>query len=403
MIERREFPTRRQRIFDPPAELAEIRADAPVCPVRLPDGADALLATGHAEVRAALSDERWSARQDLMRGPDGSPPPMPAAPGFFVRMDSPEHGRYRRLVARYFSQRRLRELVPTIVRIVDDQLDTLEARGPGADLVSLFRMPVPATVVGTLLGVEEGLDTAAFARASSTAVSLTASADEVRKAMQTITGQLRNLVSQRRASPGAGLISDLVHDPDLDDEEIVALATLLLVAGHETTSNMASLGTFALLCHPAQGAAFRQAVVDSEAEDANFEGRIARAVDELLRFLTVNTFGAMRVAKEHLVLGETDAPAMTTLICSLAAANRDPNVFENPDALNIDRVHNPHVAFGHGPHLCSGRQLARLELQIMLARLWRRFPNLALAVAPQEVPLRLDMSVYGVHRLPITW
>lgn len=401
MSEPAPFPTRRRRIFDPPPELADLRAAHPVCPVAMPDGGDAWIATGHAEVRAALADPRWSARQDLRLPPPGAPVPQPAAPGFFVRMDAPEHTRYRRHVSRHFSQRRIRALEPTIVRLVDALLDEMEGAGAPVDLVAVLGEPLPAAVVSSLLGIDD-LDAERFAAASRVAVDLTATPAEVAEALSSIAALLRDLVAACHRDRREGLVAALVAE-DLTDDEVVGIAQLLLIAGHETTSNMIALGVFALLCHPDQLDAFREAIGEGPERDGDFEGAVARAVDELLRYLTVNTFGAMRVAHEPVELAGVSMPAHGTLVCSLAAANRDPAVFERPDELDVRRPSNPHVAFGHGPHLCSGRQLARLELQIALARLWRRFPNLALAEAPRAVPLRLDMSVYGVRSLPVTW
>jgi cytochrome P450 len=394
-----DLPVVRRHIFDPPAELGRLRAEGPVCPVRLPDGGPGWLVTGHAEVRRALTDPRLSARQDLCTPPPGAPAPAPATPGFFVRMDAPEHTRYRRLVAGHFTRRRLRQLAPSIARITETQLDVVARHGPPADLVVLFGMVVPALVIGEVLGVGEG-DRDAFSAASRRAVDLTATPAEVAESLATIHALLDDLVAAKQAHPGDDVTSALLATGEVTRDEVAAMAFLLLVAGHETTANMVTLGVFALLCHPPQLTEFRRALAGDPDEHSE-DSPAARAVDELLRYLTILQFGAMRVAAEDCdFLGQPVARG-DTLILSLPAANRDPRAYSAPDRLQLDRDEAGHLAFGHGPHLCTGASLARLELRIMYARLLARFPALRLAVAPGEVPLRLHSSVYGVHSLPV--
>lgn len=401
MIEPVELPVRRQHPFDPPPELARLRAEHPVCPLRMPDGSAGWLVTGHAEVREVLTDPRFSARQDLRRMPPGQPTPPPAAPGFFVRMDAPEHTRYRRLVAGHFTRRRLRDLVPSIRRITDAHLDALEEHGAPADLVSGYAMAIPSLVIGEVLGVDE-VDRDAFQRASRTAVDLSVGPEQVAAAMSTINALLEDLVARKQRLPGEDLISALLAGGEVNADEIAAMSFLLLVAGHETTANMTALGVFALLCHPEALGEFRTAV-QADPDEESTDGPAARAVEELLRYLTINQFGAMRVATEELVFAGESMARGDALIVSLPAANRDPLMFPEPDRLRLDRPEGGQLAFGHGSHLCTGHQLARLELRIMYARLLRRFPSLHLAVAPAEVPLRQQSSVYGVDRLPIAW
>ena len=392
----RTLPTRRTHVFDPPAGLAQARQTEPVCPVRMPDGVPGWLVTGHAESQQVLADPRFSARQDLRRMPADHPAPPPAAPGFFVRMDGPEHARYRREVTRHLTRRRLRSLVPLITAVTDRHLDALEDGGPPADLVASFGMPVPSLVVGGLLGIGAS-ELEQFQRDSRTLVDLRSAPEQVAEAMSAVRELIRRTVTAAAAQPDEGLLSALLQG-GLSAEEVVGVGVLLLVAGHETTANMATLAVFALLCHRTELAAARAALTAAGDDDHD-----QRAVDELLRYLTVNQFGALRVPLTEVELaGRTLAPG-DPVVVSLAAANRDPQCFEEPDRLRVERRANPHLAFGHGAHLCSGHQLARLELQIMLGRLLRRFPGLRLAVPPQQVPLRLGSSVYGVARLPVTW
>ncbi|MCF6469866.1 cytochrome P450 [Nonomuraea sp. MG754425] len=167
---------------------------------------------------------------------------------------------------------------------------------------------------------------------------------------------------------------------------------LLLVAGHETTANMIALGTWTLLRHPEQLEALR-------ADPA----LIGNAVEELLRYLSIIQFGAQRAALEDVTLDGTPIRAGQTLVISIPAADRDAARFPDPDALNLARDAAGHLGFGHGVHQCLGQQLARIEMRVAYAALLRRFPDLRMAVPDEEVPLRTDMAIYGVHSLPVAF
>jgi cytochrome P450 len=206
-----------------------------------------------------------------------------------------------------------------------------------------------------------------------------------------MTGYLAQLVTGKRAEPGEDILSDLARDEDLSIEELVGIGFLLLLAGHETTANMLALGTFALLEHPDQLAALR-------AEPS----LLPDAVEELLRYLSVADI-FYRYAGEDLELGGETIPQGSTVVVSLLVANRDPRRFENPDDLDVRRQGRGHLPFGHGVHQCLGQQLARIELRAGFDGLLRRFPTLALAVPADEVKLRTDMQIYGVHGLPVSW
>ncbi len=206
-----------------------------------------------------------------------------------------------------------------------------------------------------------------------------------------MTAYLAGLVTAKRAEPGEDILSDLARDEDLGIDELTGIAFLLLLAGHETTANMLGLGTFALLEHPGQLAELRA--------DPDL---VPNAVEELLRYLSVADI-FYRYATEDIELGGETITAGSTVVVSLLAANHDPLRFDNPDSLDIHRTARGLVSFGHGVHQCLGQQLARIEMRAGFAGLARRFPALRLAVAADEVPLRTDMNIYGVHALPVTW
>jgi cytochrome P450 len=383
------LPTSRSGPFDPPADLAK----EPLRRLAYPDGHVGWLVTDYALARAVLADSRFSARAELRRTPVHRPGigaiiGKPAPPGMFIIMDPPDHTRYRRLLTAQFTVRRMKQLEPRITRIVDEHLDAMAEAGAPADLVSAFALPIPSLVICELLGVPYA-DRAEFQEASAVVASLTASEEKAAEALRSIGAFLGDLIRRKRAEPADDLLSGLITGGELTDEELANIAILLLVAGHETTANMLALGTFALLQHPDQVAAI-QSSVDN-------------VVEELLRYLTIAQFGAVRAALEDVEVGGEVIRAGESVTISLSAANRDPARFDDPDTLDVTQPATGHLAFGHGVHQCLGQQLARIEMRIGYAALFRRFPTLRLAVAPEEVPMRDDMSVYGVHRLPVAW
>jgi cytochrome P450 len=201
------------------------------------------------------------------------------------------------------------------------------------------------------------------------------------------------LVRAKRRQPAEDLLSGLIHgDGGLTDDELVNIGNLLLIAGHETTANMLGLGTLTLLQHPGQLAALR-------ADPTLFTG----AVEELLRYLSIIQFGLLRVATEDVEVGGRRILAGDPVVVAVMTADRDPARFADPDTLDVTRGYSPHLAFGHGVHQCLGQQLARVELKVGLRALLERFPTLRLAVPPEQVRMRDDMAIYGVHELPVTW
>lgn len=381
----------REHPFDPPASL---RHAEPIRRLSFPDGHLGWVVSGYAEARQVLSDPRFSARQDLRHMPVRLPigdQGGPARPGWFVRMDAPDHTRYRRLLTRQFSMRRMTALTPRIEAIVEEHLDAMARQGQPADLVGSFALPIPALVICELLGVPYAERDHFQAQ---TAMLLTVGSD-MEKFQEAVTGLgqfLYGLVRTKRAAPGDDLLSGLTEHPELTHEELTGIAMLLLIAGHETTANMLALGTYALLRDPDQIAVLR-------ADPA----LVGNAVEELLRYLSIVHIGLTRTALEDVDVAGERVTAGETVVVAINEANRDAAHFDDPDRLAVKGSTTGHLAFGHGVHQCLGQQLARIEMRIGFTALLRRFPGLRLAVPPEEVPLRTDMAVYGVHRLPVTW
>ncbi|MFI9203229.1 cytochrome P450 [Streptomyces sp. NPDC053048] len=379
--------------FDPPAELAQLRERRPLSRMRYPDGHIGWLATGHSVVRAILADQRFSSRYELMHYPfpDGPAEQLPPAPiGDLTGIDAPEHTRYRRLLAGKFTVRRMRELTARVEQITADHLDAMERQGPRVDLVTAFAQPIPALVICELLGVPYA-DREMFQRHSATLTSMDSSLEDMGAAMTGLHEYMRELVLAKRAAATDDLLSDLTHGSDLTDDELSGIGGFLLGAGLDTTANMLAHGTFALLSNPGQLAALRAD-----------PGLADQAVEELMRYLTIAHTG-IRTALEDVELDGHLIKAGESVTLSLQAANRDPARFPDPDTLDLSRKATGHLGFGHGIHQCLGQQLARVEMRVACPALFRRFPTLRLDVPPEEVPLRHDMNIYGVHSLPVAW
>ncbi|MCE4943557.1 cytochrome P450 [Streptomyces noursei] len=384
--------------FDPPRAITRLRAARPVSPLVFPDGHEGWLVTGYDAVRQLMADTRFSSRLDLgvVHVPYETPgmpvptEPSPQIPGVFIAMDPPDHTRLRRRLTGAFTVKRMKQLEEHIVEVTERQLDAMARLAPPVDLVREFALPVPSLVICELLGVPyEDRDT--FQSNSAKFLVKEQTLEEKMAAYGALTTYLADLVTSKRAAPGEDILSDLARHDDLTVEELTGIAFLLLLAGHETTANMLALGTFALLEHPDQLAELRA--------DPDL---LPDAVEELLRYLAVGDV-FYRYATEDIELGGETIGKGSTVVVSLLAANHDPRRFEHPDTLDVHRKARGHLSFGHGVHQCLGQQLARVEMRAGFAGLLRRFPTLELAIPANEVKLRTDMNIYGVHELPVTW
>ncbi|MGW5055645.1 cytochrome P450 [Actinokineospora sp. NPDC004072] len=384
--------------FDPAPELVRRRAEEPVARFLLPSGGTAWLVTRHADVRAVLSDPRFSSvppPDSLLRPPDPArsteAPPIP--PGMFVGMDPPGHTRLRRMVTGEFTVKRMARLRPRIERIVAEHLDGMERAGGPVDLMQVFALPIPSLVICELLGVPYR-DRDDFQRRSRMAVEVDVQHEDGLANFMEMHEYMAGLVAAQRAEPGDDLLGMLVreHGDDITDEELIGLTNMLLSAGHETTANVLAIGTLLLIRNPEQAA-----VIRDQPE------RVEHAVEEMLRYLSVVPSTLVRTAMADVAIGGTTIPAGDHVMVSLQAANRDGERY--PDADRFDLAHDPelHVAFGHGIHHCLGRPLARMELQVAFPALLRRFPGLRLAVPFEDIRFRPNAAAYSLVSLPVTW
>ncbi|MBO0681382.1 cytochrome P450 [Mycolicibacterium sp. S2-37] len=389
----------RRNGFDPTAELRDIREGDGVLVTKSAFGMDVYLVTRHDDVKAVLADhERFS----NTRPPGFVVPGAPvvseedqarARAGNLLGLDPPEHQRLRRMLTPAFTQRRIKALEPRIDAIVTDHLDAMAAAGPPADLVENFALPIPSLVICELLGVPYA-DRADFQRRSARQLDLSIPIPERLEVGRQSREYMHSLVRRARTAPGDDILGMLVreHGAELSDDELVGIAGLLLLAGHETTSNMLGLGVLALLRHPDQLAAVRD---DSAA--------VAPAVEELLRWLSIVHSGIPRITTTDVEIAGVEIPAGELVFVSLPSANRDPGFTDAPEVLDIARGAPGHLAFGHGVHHCLGAPLARMEMRIALPALLRRFPNLELAEPFDGVQFRSFHFIYGLRSLAVRW
>ena len=391
------YPMKRTCPFDPPPEYAQLRQADPFTRVRLWDGTTPWLLTRYDDMRVVLSHPMFSA-EPLREGyPHVFEGRMVAdkADKSFLRLDAPEHDRLRRMVTRDFTVRQVEALRPFIQQIVDRLIDGLEAGPRPVEFVEAFAQALPTEVITHLLGVPYE-DHEIFHRATRIQFGSNSTPDQVRASLAELLDYLGDLIDRKQADPQDDILSRLVTDEygtgNIDRQTLLNITRLLLSAGHQTTQNMTALGVLTLLQHPDQLATIK-------ADPSLIRG----AVEELLRYSSVLHTGARRVALEDIDVNGHLVRKGEGVICAIPAANRDPELFPDPDALDVERDAAPHIAFGYGIHQCLGQVLARTELQIVLKTLFDRLPNLALAVAFEELRFRHDMFVYGVHELPLTW
>ncbi|MFF3981711.1 cytochrome P450 [Streptomyces sp. NPDC001828] len=382
---------------DPYPVYAGLRTRGPVHRIRMPEGAEAWLVVGYEAGRAALADDRLS-KEWRNAAPDLGVKQVSSGPTM-LSADAPDHTRLRKLVNRAFTARRVDGLAPRIQEMTDGFVDAmLAAPGRRADLVEALSFPLPITVICELIGVP-ALDQDTFRHWSNTSVSAPLLDDRL-AAAKSVNEYLTRLLGDKRARPGDDLISALIHAADedggdrLSHEELLGMAWLLLVAGHETTVNLISNGMLALLSHPAQLASLR----------ADFEGLIDNAVEEMLRYDGPVETPTYRFTKEPVEIGGTLIPGGGRLVLvALADADRDPARYAEPDRFDIRRDARGHVAFGHGIHYCLGAPLARLEARIAVRTLLERCPELALDIHPAALRWRTGMMMRGPERLPVRW
>lgn len=381
-------------LHDPFPAYARAREAAPVARLLVP-GFPMWAVLRHAEARAVLTDPRFAL------GPDSYAfrPDVPERCRPYMRsmqeMDGPGHARLRKLVAPAFTARRAAAARPWIARIVDALLDDVEreaATSSPVDLLAVLARPLPIEVICELVGVP---DAERPRWREFGAVIAGGIGPAFAEAVPGIVDGALATIAARRAEPGDDLISELVRvqadDGDrLSDTELVSL-TWQLVLGGQTPANLVGNAVEALLTHPDQLAALR---ADPTLAPA--------AVEELMRWCGPQLLTVPRFPVDDVEVGGTRIPAGEPVTVAIAAANRDPHVFADPDVLDLRRSTSPlgHLGFAHGPHFCLGAGIARVQTQVALSALLARFPGLALAEAPRRAP---DGGTWRLATLPVTF
>ncbi|MDS0135258.1 MULTISPECIES: cytochrome P450 [unclassified Amycolatopsis] len=393
------FPLARTCPFAPPPAYEELRDAGPVHRVTLQSGQEAWAVTRLEDVRTVLNDPRFSSDRFNPGFPILTREGRPQRRRFtasLINMDPPEHGAARREVVGEFTVKRMKALQPRIQQIVDEHIDAMLAGPRPADLVSALSLPVPSLVICEQLGVPYA-EHDFFQTRSSTLLNREVTQEARMQAVEELQNYLDELVTEKEKNPtddllGRQVLKQREEHGEADHDSLVSLAFLLLLAGHETTANMISLGTVALLENPDQLAIIK-----------NDPGKTLDAVEELLRYFTIAEFATSRVATEDVELGGQLIRAGEGVLGLSYSGNRDAEAFENADELDLERAARHHVAFGFGPHQCLGQNLARMELQIVFDTLFRRIPELKLAAPVDQLPFKHDSSIFGLYCLPVTW
>ncbi|MEU0252510.1 cytochrome P450 [Streptomyces sp. NPDC006184] len=384
--------------LDPDPFLDEVLREEPVTRIRLPYGeGHAWLVTRYEDIRFVTSDPRFSREQVVGRDLTSMrPEPVASQTAGLQYIDPPRHNRLRRVVARAFTGRSMQRLRPLAERRAAELLDGMERAGAPADLMEHLHGPFPIAVIRDFLGVEEK-DWHRWAETGEALLSAGAESKErAAQVARTNRARIAELLRHRRAEPRedlAGVLAQAVTAGEITDDEAISLATAVQVSGGHAVRNNSGSMMYALLTHPGHLNRLRR-----EPE------LLPRAVDELFRYVPHrNGVGIPRIAVEDVTVGGQLIRAGEVVYNAYVAANRDPEVFPDPDALDFDRENRAHLAFGHGPHHCLAAVMARMEAEVVIGAVLTRFPGIRLAVPPQEVEFQRQGLIRGPRTLPVTW
>jgi cytochrome P450 len=382
MTEIARWPFARSEPLVPPVEYSELRERCPFAEVTIYSGEPAWVATGYDAVRAVLSSSDFSVTPHT---PGVYPAPSQAFHDYaltkasFDKLDPPEHDVERRMLQRDFMLRRVQTYTPFLETLTEELLEEMAAATQPVDLVQCLGHVVPARITCEMLGVPAA--DAAYLRTNMAAfVSQRSTREQITAALDNLHEYFTKVIAEKEANPADDLASRIVHDQilpgHLTRDRGAAMLNVLLMGGFDTTSSMIGLGTIVLLENPDQVAKLR-------ADPSLWPN----AVEELLRYLTIAHLTGARIATADVEIDGHKIGAGEGVFASLVAANRDPAVFADPDVLDVTRPSSRHVAFGFGVHQCVGQALARLELQIVMRRLFERFPDMAAVTTSASVPL----------------
>ncbi|MFE5024654.1 cytochrome P450 [Streptomyces sp. NPDC056656] len=390
---------------DPYPAYAWLREHAPVHRTKLPSGVEAWLVTRYADARQALADSRLSKNPEH-HAEDAQGKSKTGIPGersanlmtHLLNIDPPDHTRLRRLVSKAFTPRRIAEFAPRVQALTDDLIDQFAAQGK-ADLIHDFAFPLPIYAICDLLGVPSEDQNDFRDWAGMMIRHGGGPRGGVGRSVKKIRGYLAELIHRKRNDLGNDLISGLIrasdHGEHLTENEAVAMCFVLLFAGFETTINLIGNGMYTLLRHPEQRARLQESFRRGERE------LLTTGIEELLRYDGPVELATWRFATEPLTIGGQNIATGDPVLVVLAAADRDPARFPEPDALDLSRRDNQHLGYGHGIHYCLGAPLARLEGTTAIETLLRRLPDLELSVDPADLRWRGGLIMRGLRTLPV--
>ncbi|WP_328610839.1 cytochrome P450 [Amycolatopsis sp. NBC_00345] len=395
------YPIPGPSALEPPVVWTRLRQERPIARVRLPSGDEASLLTRYDDVKQVLSDTRFGR---LLNADDAARLTDSESGGVFnsemantLPQTGEGHQRWRRMITKWFTAKRMAALRPGITAMTERLVDEMVTAGGPADLKARVGFPLPVWVICDLLGVPDA-DRDRFAHWSDHLLNLTRYTQaETDAAQAEFAAYLAAHLEAKRAEPGEDLLSGLIAVTDEDGEPLpdvllVMTGQALLVAGHETTANMIGKMMGLLL---AERGRWERLVADPSL--------VRSAVEEVLRFDANPGIGMPRYLSEPAEVAGTVLPRGTTVMCSMAAANRDERAFGGADEMDLGRTPNPHLAFGAGAHSCLGQALARTELQVVLEVLLRKLPTLELAVPAEELRRVEGLAVGGLRELPVRW
>ncbi|CAL9637512.1 Biflaviolin synthase CYP158A1 [Streptomyces sp. enrichment culture] len=379
--------------FDP--VLAELMREGPLTRIRLPFGEGwAWLATRHEDVKLITNDPRFSRAEVTKRQVTRMAPHFKPRPGSLAFADQPDHNRLRKAVAGAFTVSAMKRLRPRAQEMLDALVEGVVRDGPPADLVERVLEPFPISLVSEVMGVPAA-DRERVHAWTRQIISTSGGAEAAERAKSSLYGWITETIRSRADSTGEDVYSLLgaaVARGDLGETEAIGLAGPLQIGGEAVTHNCGQM-LYLLLTRPELMRAWRER---PEARDA--------LLDELLRYVPHrSSVGLARIALEDVDLGGHRIRAGEAVYVSYLAANRDPDVFPEPDRIDPGRAPNPHLAFGNGPHYCTGAVLARLQTELLLTTLLERLPELRLAVPADQVAWRRRTMIRGPRTLPCTW
>ena len=393
------FPIPRTDLLMPPPEYEKFRAQGPT-QVKMWDGRNAWLLTRNADVRELLSSPHFSADPTKPGYPFLSPARAATVKSYqtFITMDPPDHSKFRRMLSKDFTVKRMEELRPSIEQYVDGLIADMVKHGSPCDLVKHLALKLPVTVVSMLVGVPYE-DHGKLVKWSSDRLDLSLPPEVSQQAYKHMADYFEEVVRKKEQDPGDGsdmvgrLVLEQIRPGNCTRLDAVHMILLLYFAGHETTANQIGMGVLNFLMNPEQ----RKKLQANPA-------LVKNAVEEMLRLDTPTHYNACRAATADVTIGGQLIRAGEGAYALLIAANFDPAVFPEPRKFDIERQNaSAQMTFSHGLHQCIGQPLARLELQTVFKTLFERFPNLELALPFDQIPFKREMYVYGLNALPVRW